>query len=53
MAAPTEQEINRIIAGMNEAERESDYADTVAFEPALVSGTRYKYVLTSAEDPRS
>ena len=52
MSAPTEQEITRIITGTNSAEKASDYADTVVFEPTLIEGTRYKYVLTNAPDPR-
>ena len=52
MAAPTEQEITRIITGDNSAKKASDYADTVVFEPAEIESTRYKYILTNAPDPR-
>lgn len=48
----TEQQTTRILAGMGNAEKASDYADTVVFEPSQIAGTRYKYVLTSAQDPR-
>lgn len=48
----TESDITRILAGMDNAEKASDYADTVVFEPVLIAGTRYKYVLTNAPDPR-
>lgn len=54
MAAPTEAQVDRVIAGINDAEINSDYADTIVFEPGTnpVEGTRYKYILTSAADPR-
>lgn len=47
-----EQQITRILAGMDNAEKASDYADTVVFAPTQITGTRYKYVLTNAHDPR-
>lgn len=49
----TEQRnITRILTGMDEATKAADYADTVVFEPVQISGTRYKYTLTNAPDPR-
>ena len=51
MAAPTEAEIDRIVAGVNNANRAADYADTVVFEPTLIEGNRYKYVLTNEYTP--
>lgn len=47
-----EQQITRILAGMDNAEKAADYEDTIVFSPAQISGTRYKYVLTNAPDPR-
>ena len=48
----TEQQLTRILAGMDNADKAADYADTVVFAPAQITGTRYKYVLTNAPDPR-
>ena len=48
----TDQELTRILAGMDNAEKATAYAGTVVFEPSLIEGTRYKYVLTNAPDPR-
>ena len=47
-----EEQITRILAGMDNAEQAADYGDTVVFAPAQITGTRYKYVLTNAPDPR-
>ena len=47
-----EQQLTRILTGMDNAEKASDYADTVVFSPTQITGTRYKYVLTNAPDPR-
>lgn len=49
MSAPTQEEINRIISGMNEANYAADFADTVVFEPQQMEGTRYKYILTNEQ----
>ena len=46
------QEVTRILNGMDSAEKAADYADTVIFEPVAITGTRYKYTLTNAPDPR-
>ena len=48
----TEQELTRIIAGADNAEKATAYAATVIFEPAQIVENRYKYVLTNAADPR-
>ena len=49
----TEQvELTRILTGMNSATEAADYAATIVFEPEQISGTRYKYILTNAADPR-
>ena len=47
-----EQEITRILAGMDNAERATEYAGTIVFAPSQIKETRYKYVLTNAADPR-
>ena len=47
-----EKQITRILAGMDNAEKAADYADTVVFASSQIAGTRYKYVLTNAPDPR-
>ena len=44
---PTEPDVERSVAGVNSAIRASDKADTIVFEPELIDGTRYKYVLTT------
>ena len=49
----TEQRnLTRILTGIDLATKASDYADTIVFEPSQISGTRYKYTLTNAPDPR-
>lgn len=48
----TQEDLTRILAGTENAEKASDYVDTVVFAPAQMMGTRYKYTLTSAADPR-
>ena len=47
-----QQNLTRILAGMDNAEAASDYADTIVFAPNQITGTRYKYILTNAPDPR-
>ena len=47
-----EDDITRILVGMDNADKAADYADTVVFAPSQIEGTRYKYVLTDAPDPR-
>ncbi len=49
MEQPAEEEITRVIAGYDRAIFYSDYADTIIFEPELIEGTRYKYILTTQE----
>lgn len=48
-----EQELTRILAGADRAERATAYVGTVVFAPSQITGTRYKYVLTNAPDPRN
>lgn len=47
-----ESQLTRILAGIDNATEAADYADTIVFEPSQIEGTRYKYTLTSAADPR-
>ena len=47
-----EADITRILSGMDNAEKATAYAGTVKFIPAIVAGTRNKYILTDAPDPR-
>ena len=44
MAAPTQEEINRIISGYNQADGAADYADTIICEMQQVSGENYRMV---------
>ena len=44
--------LTRIMAGADHARRSTAYAETIIFEPGQIEGTRYKYVLTNADDPR-
>jgi hypothetical protein len=41
MAEPTQEEINRVINGYNEADEAADYADTIVCEMQQVSGDNY------------
>lgn len=47
-----QQDLTRILSGMDNAVKATAYVGTVVFEPALISGTKYKYILTNALDPR-
>ena len=44
-----EQDVTRILTGEDRAQSATAYAETIVFEPAQISGTRYKYILTSAQ----
>ena len=48
----TQQEITRILTGMDVATAAANYADTIIFAPSQIEETRYKYTLTNAPDPR-
>ena len=48
-----QQDLTRILTGMDNAEKAIAYAGTVIMEPALIEGTRYKYIMTNAPDPRN
>lgn len=45
MAAPTEQQVTRVVAGYDRAKTYADYADTIVFDTEQIEGTRYKYIL--------
>lgn len=47
-----EQDLSRIFTAMDNAEKASDFANTVIFEPVNITGNRYKFELTNAPDPR-
>lgn len=52
MAEPTQQEVTRIISAVDNATRESDYADTVKMDAQLISGTRYKFRFSETSNER-
>ena len=49
-----ERQITRVVAGYDNTLEAVAYAQTIVFEPQLITGTdnRYRYILTNAEDPR-
>lgn len=48
----TVSELGRILNGTDRAKKATAYVNTLVFAPAQITGTRYKYVLTNAVDPR-
>lgn len=48
MAAPTEEEINRIVDGKNHASDAADYAATVVCDVQLISDENYRMIWTNA-----
>lgn len=48
-----EQDLNRVINGYKNAENAAGFVDTVVYEMAQMTGTRYKLVATNAPDPRN
>lgn len=54
MAAPTEQEIQELLTAVENTELSVGYANTIVLEvdSTPVEGTRYRYILTNAHDPR-
>ena len=44
MAAPTQEDIDRVINGYNLADGAADYADTILCEMQQVSGDNYRMV---------
>ena len=44
MAAPTQEEINRVISGYDRASGAADYADTIVCEMEQVSGDNYRMI---------
>ena len=43
-----ERDYNRIITGMNRAEADTRYANSMVFEESLIEGTRYRYIISNA-----
>jgi hypothetical protein len=52
MSAPTQQEIERLLAAQDRATRESDYADTIKMDYQQIEGTRYKFRLSETPAER-
>lgn len=48
-----EGDINRVLAGYNNAMNAAGFVDTVVFGMSQVTGTRYKFTATNAADPRN
>lgn len=46
-------DVSRILNGMDRAEKATAFVEnTLVFSAEQITGTRYKYILTSAADPR-
>lgn len=54
MAAPTEQEIQNLLTAIDQTTLAVGYAGTVVMDvdSTPIEGTRYRYILSDAEDPR-
>ena len=54
MAAPTEKEIANLLTAVEQTTLAVAYADSVVMDvdSTPVEGTRYRYILTNADDPR-
>ena len=48
-----EQQITRIISGYENAQKSAEYVDTIQLDMIQITGTRYRYILSNAEDPRN
>ena len=48
----TERKLTEILAVYDNNIKETAFVGTVVFEPSQIAGSRYKYVLTNAQDPR-
>lgn len=48
-----EQQIAELLSAYDAAMKGKAYVDTAVFAPALISGTRYRYIFTNAPDPRA
>ena len=51
--ASIEQMITELVTAHNVMMDSAAFGSTVIFEPTLIEGTRYKYVLTNTADPRN
>ena len=52
MAAPTQQEIDRLINAVDRAQKDSDYVDAIKMDVQNIDGTRYRFRLSEAEPER-
>ena len=39
-------EVNMVVKAVQETKAAAEFAESLVFEPSLIAGTRYKYVLT-------
>lgn len=49
---PTQAEVDALISANDRAKKDSDYADAVLFDAQLITGTRYRIRLSTAEPER-
>jgi len=47
-----ENDIERILAGTDNAQRAITFVNSLVMAPTQIRATRYRYVFTNAEDPR-
>jgi len=52
MAAPTQQEVTRLLNAIDRDQKDSDYADAIKFDVQNIEGTRYRFRLSEAEPER-
>lgn len=52
MAAPTPQEIARVITSTEQAQLAIAFVNSLDMEVRQITGTRYKYVFSDQPDPR-
>lgn len=52
MSAPTQEEINRLLAAEDNAERESSFAESIRMDAQQISGTRYRIRLNESHEER-
>ena len=48
----TEQELQRLLAAKDRAEKGSDYADAIKFDVQQIEGTRYRFRFSEEEPER-
>lgn len=49
---PLGQDVTRVLAGYEQARMAGEFGGTMVFEASPITGTRYKYTITDAADPR-